>query len=330
MMSYEPNFTITNKEYLQKKFEEILIVISEKPLTESKYDKDENLKGFFDLMSVKSLTDDDLKGLFLFLEDYGNLSNFYNRFSFFISKKNSSKYWEKKDKYEIELTTHGYSQIKIVNYFLYFFVCFFDNKNALLKIYEREIYKDDFGIQNQTNWEKKFKSLFENVIIKKIELTTGMSAKDFYKKDTELNVLFKNICDFFIYLSERLKKIDLRDNQTENDETFNTRSEKGISFEKECSIILQKNGWKTEFTPKTGDQGADIIANKGKIKLVVQCKNYEKPVGNDAVQQIISAKSFFDATIAAVVSKSGFTKSSELLAEKTTVLLLSTSDLNEI
>ena len=168
------------------------------------------------------------------------------------------------------------------------------------------------------------------MILKKIELPTGITTKHFYKKDLELNVVFKNICDFFIYLSEKSNILDTKEIQKQDKDNFYTHSEKGINFEKECSFILQNNGWKTEFTPKSGDQGADIIANKGKVKLVIQCKYYEKPVGNDAVQQIISAKSFFDATIAAVVSKSGYTKSAELLAEKTTVLLLSTADLSEI
>ena len=55
----------------------------------------------------------------------------------------------------------------------------------------------------------------------------------------------------------------------------------------------------TQLTAKTGDQGADIIATKGKLKLVIQCKNYESAAGNDSVQQVNIAKmSFFDANIA--------------------------------
>ena len=94
-MSYEPNFTITNKEYILKKFEEILLVIPEKQLNPFRHDKDKKSKGF-DLMSVKSLTDNDLKGLFKCVEDFGIFSNFYNNFQFFLSKNYFNEYWEKK------------------------------------------------------------------------------------------------------------------------------------------------------------------------------------------------------------------------------------------
>jgi len=44
----------------------------------------------------------------------------------------------------------------------------------------------------------------------------------------------------------------------------------------------------------------------------------------------INNLSFFDANIAAVISKSGFTKSATQLAEKTGVMMLSLDDLEEI
>ena len=153
-MSYEPNFTITNKEYILKKFEEILIVIPEKQLNPFRHDKDKNLKGFFDLMSVKSLTDNDLKGLFKCVEDFGDFSNFYNNFQFFLSKNYFNEYWEKKDKYEISLSVNGYSQIKIINYFLYFFICFFDNKNALLKYMKEKYIKMSLAYKIKLNGKK--------------------------------------------------------------------------------------------------------------------------------------------------------------------------------
>ena len=40
--------------------------------------------------------------------------------------------------------------------------------------------------------------------------------------------------------------------------------------------ILNENGWQSELTPISNDQGADVIAKKGLIKLVLQCKNLEK------------------------------------------------------
>ena len=71
-----------------------------------------------------------------------------------------------------------------------------------------------------------------------------------------------------------------------------TSKQKGENPENQCLEILVKNGWNASLTPSSNDQGADIIAKKGLITLVLQCKNYRKPAGNDAIQQVFAAKSF--------------------------------------
>lgn len=119
-------------------------------------------------------------------------------------------------------------------------------------------------------------------------------------------------------------------NKSNGDYNYKSNQYKGQELEQECMEILNENGWQSELTPISNDQGADVIAKKGLIKLVLQCKNLEKPAGNDSVQQAISAKSFFSANLCAVISPSGFTNSAKLLAEKTDVILMSVSDLKEI
>ncbi|MFC3912742.1 restriction endonuclease [Pseudaeromonas sharmana] len=57
-------------------------------------------------------------------------------------------------------------------------------------------------------------------------------------------------------------------------------------YETLCSRILKENNWKSFNTPKSGDQGADVIAEKNGKRIVLQCKMYNQPVGNKAVQEI--------------------------------------------
>ncbi len=95
-----------------------------------------------------------------------------------------------------------------------------------------------------------------------------------------------------------------------------------LQFESWCSRIISGCGWVASTTKASGDQGADVIARLGDMSAVVQCKRYSKPVGNKAVQEAISARAYYHANEAIVVSTSGFTKSAEELASVTGVHLV--------
>jgi hypothetical protein len=57
-----------------------------------------------------------------------------------------------------------------------------------------------------------------------------------------------------------------------------------------------------------GDQGADVIVvlPSGR-KLAIQCKNYSSPIGNSAVQEIMTAKAYYGAHELAIISPNGYT-----------------------
>ena len=100
-----------------------------------------------------------------------------------------------------------------------------------------------------------------------------------------------------------------------------------VQFEKYCGILLNDNGWRVEYTATTGDYGADIIAIKNGVKMVVQCKHYTGNVGVSAVQEVFSAMSYYHAQKACVVaSRGGFTKSAKSLAMRTGVEIMGPSD----
>ena len=106
--------------------------------------------------------------------------------------------------------------------------------------------------------------------------------------------------------------------------------EDGLGYERFCATLLERAGWQASMTGGSGDQGADILAQKRGTRLVVQCKRYSKPVGNAAVQEAAAAGRHWSAHKAAVVSNAGFTPAARKLAGTTGVLLLHHDDLAEL
>lgn len=102
-----------------------------------------------------------------------------------------------------------------------------------------------------------------------------------------------------------------------------------LEFEQLCLSQMRLEGWVGKSTPATSDQGADVICDHGAIRAVIQCKLYDRPVGNSAVQEAISARIFYEANIAAVVTNASFTKSAIQLAAKAKVSLLQQSQLRQ-
>ncbi|QHC35262.1 restriction endonuclease [Komagataeibacter xylinus] len=95
-----------------------------------------------------------------------------------------------------------------------------------------------------------------------------------------------------------------------------------IAYERYCAARLRACGWDAHATPPGGDQGADVIAVHGHVRLVVQCKLYRNAVGNEAVQQIAAARLHYHADVAAVVSNADYTIPARQLARSNNVFLL--------
>ena len=92
----------------------------------------------------------------------------------------------------------------------------------------------------------------------------------------------------------------------------------GTAYEKHVARKMRWRLWLfVKHCGKSGDFGADVIA-RGFLfsKIVVQCKDYSKPVGVKAVQEAYAAKRFYRASRAAVAARGTFTKSAKLLAKR--------------
>jgi len=103
-----------------------------------------------------------------------------------------------------------------------------------------------------------------------------------------------------------------------------------LAFEAACAQALRTLGWSTRLTTGSGDQGIDVLAQKGHTRIVVQCKMYAAPVGNKAVQEVYAGKAFANADAAVVVASNGYTKSAKELAGRTGVHLLSPQEIMDI
>ena len=95
-----------------------------------------------------------------------------------------------------------------------------------------------------------------------------------------------------------------------------------LEFEKWCADGLHLLGWAARTTKGSGDQGVDVIAKRDSQTIVIQGKKYNRPVGNNSVQEAFAAKAFTKANFAAVLTNTSSTKSALELAEATGVFLL--------
>jgi restriction system protein len=95
-----------------------------------------------------------------------------------------------------------------------------------------------------------------------------------------------------------------------------------MDYERFCAERFAAAGWSTRLTKSSGDQGVDIICEANQRRLVVQCKLYSGSVGNAAVQEVIAAREYEYADLAAVVSNAPFTASAKELASAANVFLL--------
>jgi restriction system protein len=183
---------------------------------------------------------------------------------------------------------------------------------ALSTTRRQSLVADRYGLVDSKKWEKELRYFITNVVKTKLSWLErdALERRGPYKR---LKIALEAMLNDFDKTQPHLDP-----------------SATPIEYEAFCAQLLELAGWKTTLTKATGDQGADIIAEKRGKKLVVQCKFYSQPVGNKAVQEVSAAKQFVCADLAAVASNMGFTKSAKELASANGVLLLHHNELSDI
>jgi restriction system protein len=168
--------------------------------------------------------------------------------------------------------------------------------------------RDDYGRLVDSGWSKEIAYFYEHVIPETLRTEHGLS----------------DVTDLIEQEIARLPE------STIEQWTMAGAIATGEEFEHFVSGQLEASGWSVRHTGKSGDQGADLVAEKPGVTVAVQCKLYAQPVGNKAVQEALAAQRYYATTHAAVISNAAFTKSAVQLARSADVLLIHISDLDTL
>ena len=181
-------------------------------------------------------------------------------------------------------------------------------KNA----YRTYVKEDPFG-------EKDYKNFLK-------ELDKFVYQKSLIWKQVEklgYNVPFEN------YHKSMIKNLEEILDQESKDISYDDDMDP-YEYEELCASLLRKSGWDAKVTKSSGDQGVDVLATKKKIKLIIQCKRFSKPVGNKAVQEVVAGIQYYSGTKGVVVAPNGFTTSAKQLANANNVLLIHHSEIKTL
>lgn len=105
----------------------------------------------------------------------------------------------------------------------------------------------------------------------------------------------------------------------------------GEEFEEFLKAHFIRLGYQVESTPKTADYGADLLlTGKDGCLTVVQAKRYTGKVPVKAVQEVVSAKAYYQCDSCVVITNSYFTQNAIHLAETTETELWNRDRLQEM
>ncbi|MEM7680643.1 MAG: restriction endonuclease [Planctomycetota bacterium] len=214
---------------------------------------------------------------------------------------------------------------------------------TLLRKRRQCLYEDDYGQLVRDKWEGELAYFVDKVLHPELVDTLGYSLLEFAGAGSSFNArrTFGMLAQGEEFTPEQLARLYYL---SLAESLLDTLDEDGIGdfsdprdddpammspdeYEEFCADLLRCSGWSVQVCGGSGDQGVDLVAQRGWERAVFQCKRYSKPVGNSAVQEVHTGKLFHGAAIAAVVTTVDYTPSARAAAMQTGVVLLHHSDL---
>jgi len=189
------------------------------------------------------------------------------------------------------------------------FNCINEHVDTLYVKWKQKVYKDDYGRDIFDDWHKEIKYFIQNIVFPNTELDEIALLKK-----------TKQFIEYWAFIV--FCRLDDKSDWKYEFEVSKQKIKTGIEYEYYVENILRAMGYNIQRTAKTGDQGVDLIVEQNEIKMAIQCKFYQRPVGNKAVQEVIAGQIFYNCNCAAVISNSTFTKSAKQLAKNSNVILL--------
>lgn len=128
---------------------------------------------------------------------------------------------------------------------------------------------------------------------------------------------------------ERRQEKERRD-QFERDAVVQRLSEiSDEEFEQLMVYYFGRRGYAVEPTLASGDRGADLLITTTSRHIAVRLQRQDVPVGNRAVQEALSARAFYGAYEAWVITNNTFTRAAHNDARITGVRLIDENELSE-
>nr|DAH65901.1 MAG TPA: DNA TRANSLOCASE FTSK [Caudoviricetes sp.] len=105
----------------------------------------------------------------------------------------------------------------------------------------------------------------------------------------------------------------------------------GHDFEHLCADALRANGYKqVQVTQASGDYGIDVLAQNNGISYAIQCKRYNSPVGNHAVQEAYAGAAYYGSSVPVVLTNQDFTPAAREMAASLGVKLWGRNELDDL
>jgi len=109
----------------------------------------------------------------------------------------------------------------------------------------------------------------------------------------------------------------------------------GLELEQRCEALLKSHDYIVETTPRSNDGGIDLIAKRVdhlgiEQELLVQCKDYARPVGVEVVRELIGIKPSDRQVTLVLVAPAGTTAAGRKAAERGNVTIWDEGELSKL
>lgn len=174
------------------------------------------------------------------------------------------------------------------------------------------------------------------VSIKEVALLTYYLIDNGYCETTNFIEEFSILGDKILDTNEKLEQLRFQNKMLANNLVQNkiiTIDDidlmTGLEFENFVAQIFLKLGYRATVTKGSGDQGIDVIVEKGGCKIGIQTKCYSGSVSNSAIQEVVAGKNYYKLDKSMVITNSFFTNSAIDLAQANETILWDRNILKE-
>ncbi|MEM0543151.1 SNF2-related protein [Flavobacterium sp. j3] len=106
-------------------------------------------------------------------------------------------------------------------------------------------------------------------------------------------------------------------------------------FEASIAALYKKQGFEIYLTPYSNDKGVDVVVLKNGENYLIQVKQTKSLVGNDAIQEIYTAKNYYESKFnekfnLLTITNNEYSSSAKILAKSNNINLLNRINLEEL